>query len=34
MELSHKLRKYFETNDQLITDCEFDNKFAKWKPII
>ena len=33
IKLSHKLRQYFDSNDQLITDCEFDNKFSKWKPI-
>lgn len=34
MELSHKLRSHFNTNNQLIVDCEFDNKFSKWKPKI
>lgn len=33
IDLSHKLRKYFDTNDQLIIECEFDNKFNKWKPL-
>ena len=33
MELSLKLQDHFKTNDQLITECEFDNKFSKWKPI-
>jgi hypothetical protein len=31
---SHKLRKYFETNNQMITECIYDNKFSKWKPIL
>ena len=34
IELSHKLRQYFETNNQLITKCIYDNKFSKWKPLI
>jgi len=34
IELSHKLRIYFETNNQLITTCTYDNKFSKWKPLI
>ena len=33
IELSHKLRTYFELNNQLITNCIYDNKFSKWKPI-
>lgn len=33
IELSHKLRKYFETNQELITNCVYDSKFSKWKPI-
>jgi len=33
IDLSHKLRKYFDNNDQLITECEFNNKFNKWKPL-
>jgi hypothetical protein len=33
MHLSFKLREYFNTKDQMITECEFDNKFSKWKPI-
>jgi hypothetical protein len=34
IELSHKLRNYFELNQQLITECMYDNKFTKWIPII
>jgi hypothetical protein len=34
IDLSHKLRKYFDNNDQMITNCIFDNKFLKWKPIL
>jgi hypothetical protein len=34
IELSHKLLTYFETNNQLITNCIYDNKFSKWKPLI
>lgn len=30
---SHKLRKYFELNNQMIIECVYDNKFSKWKPI-
>lgn len=33
MVLSHKLANYFDSHDQLIVDCEFDNKFSKWKPL-
>jgi len=33
IELSHKLRSYFKTNDQLSVQCEFDNKFCKWRPL-
>ena len=33
IELSHKLRVYFELNNQLITKCIYDNKFSKWVPI-
>lgn len=33
IQTSHKLRKYFEINNQLITKCTYDNKFSKWKPI-
>jgi hypothetical protein len=34
IEISHKLRKHFNNNDQLIIKCIFDNNFLKWKPII
>jgi hypothetical protein len=34
IELSHKLRTHFETNNQLITNCTYDNKFSKWVPSI
>jgi hypothetical protein len=34
IELSHKLRAYFEINNQMITNCIYDNKFSKWVPII
>ena len=34
IELSHKLRAYFELNNQLITNCTYDNKFSKWVPTI
>ena len=34
MELSFKLRIHFDSKDQLITNCEFDDKFSKWKPIM
>jgi len=34
IELSHKLRIYFEINNQLITKCIYDNKFSKWVPLI
>ena len=31
--LSHKLRLYFETNNQLITKCIYNKKFLKWQPL-
>jgi len=34
IELSKKLREYFKYNDQLITLCEYDNNFSKWKPLL
>jgi hypothetical protein len=34
LDLSVKLRTYFQSNDQLITECEFDTKFSKWKPLL
>ena len=34
IKMSHYLRKYFNTHDQIITECSFDNKFSKWKPIL
>ncbi len=34
IEISYFLRSYFQDNNQLIIDCQFDNKFSKWKPII
>jgi len=33
IELSHKLRNYFETNNQLISKCVYDNKFSKWRSL-
>lgn len=33
MVLSHKLRTYFETNNQLITKCVYNKKFLKWQPL-
>jgi hypothetical protein len=32
MILSHKLRLYFESNNQLITKCIYNKKFLKWQP--
>jgi len=34
IDLSFKLRNHFKSNDQLITQCGFDMKFAKWKPLL
>lgn len=34
IDLSHKLRNHFKNSDHLITECEFNNKFLKWMPII
>ena len=34
IKLSHKLREYFDNNNQLITKCIYDNKFSKWIPLI
>jgi hypothetical protein len=34
IELSHKLYAHFKSNNHLITNCMYDNKFSKWKPII
>lgn len=34
IELSHKLHSYFKSNNQLITDCVYDSKFSKWKPLL
>ena len=34
IDLSHKLRRHFTLNDQMIIDCEYDNNFSKWKPIM
>lgn len=34
LKMSNYLEDYFKINNQLIIECEFDNKFSKWKPII
>ena len=34
IKLSHTLKNIFKTTDQLITNCIFDVKFSKWRPIL
>lgn len=34
IELSHKLRKFFEKNNELIIECKYDHKFSKWTPLL
>ena len=34
LKMSNYLEDYFKINNQLIIECEFDNKFSKWKPLL
>lgn len=34
MKLSRYMREYFKKNAQLINECEYNEKFSKWIPII
>ena len=34
IEYSHKLREYFENNNELVIKCFYNEKFSKWQPIL